>query len=175
MAVDIEEIIIPETVELKHEGNTIRVKGKKGELTRVFDYPSIVIEDKNGKLRIYSTSRRKKDMAMIRTTKAHIMNMIKGVEEGFRYTLKIVYAHFPMNVRVEGNRVSISNFLGEKHPRYAKIVGNTKVTVKGDTITVEGINKEEVGQTSANIEQATRIRDRDVRVFQDGIYLVERG
>ncbi|MCK4247109.1 MAG: 50S ribosomal protein L6 [Methanomicrobia archaeon] len=173
MIVTTEEIMVPEDIELTFEGNTIKVRGKKGELFRVFDYPSIIIKNEDGKLTISSSSDRKKDIAMIRTTKAHIVNMIKGVEEGFQYTLKIVYAHFPMNVKLEGNKVAIQNFLGEKHPRFAKIVGNTKVTIKGDTITVEGINKEEVGQTSANIEQATRIKKRDTRVFQDGIYLVE--
>ncbi|HDN81802.1 MAG TPA: 50S ribosomal protein L6 [Methanomicrobia archaeon] len=173
MVVDIEEITVPESVELKFEENTIKVKGKNGELHRVFDYPNIIIKNEDGKLRISSSSNRRKDVAMIRTTKAHIVNMIKGVEEGFQYTLKIVYAHFPMNVKREGNKVGIYNFLGEKHPRFAKIVGNTNVTIKGDTITVRGINKEEVGQTSANIEQATRIKKRDTRVFQDGIYLVE--
>ena len=151
----------------------IKVKGKNGELHRVFDYPSFIIKNEDGKLRISSSSIRKRDIAMIRTTKAHIVNMIKGVEEGFQYTLKILYAHFPMNVKIEGDKVAIHNFLGEKHPRFAKIFGNTKVTIKGDTITVKGINKEEVGQTSANIEQATRVKKRDTRVFQDGIYLVE--
>jgi large subunit ribosomal protein L6 len=173
MVVKTEELIIPEEVELIHEGDTITVKGEKGELSRIFGYPSITISRSKEKLTISSSSQRKKDLAMIRTTKAHIVNMITGVEEGFQYTLKIVYAHFPMNVKVEGNKVVIHNFLGEKHPRFAKIVGDTKVTIKGETVSVEGINKEDVGQTSANIEQTTRIKKRDTRVFQDGIYLIE--
>lgn len=173
MVVTTEEVIIPEGVELTQDGKIIRVKGEKGELSRVFDYPHIVIDRAKGRLTISSSSPRKRDLAMIRTTKAHITNMIRGVEEGFRYTLKIVYAHFPMNVKREGDRVAINNFLGEKHPRHAKIVGDTTVKIKGDTVTVEGINKEEVGQTSANIEQVTRVKKRDARVFQDGIYLIE--
>ena len=109
---------------------------------------------------------------MIGTTKAHISNMIVGVTEGFTYTMKIVFAHFPMTVIVE--RVVIDNFLGERHPRFSKIVGSAKVSVKGDEVTITGINKEHVGQTMANLEQATKIKGRDPRVFQDGIYLISK-
>lgn len=173
MVVHTEEIIIPEDVEITFEGDIIKTKGKNGTLSRSFTYPHVAIEEKDGTLIISSPSKRKKDKAMVRTTKGHIMNMIIGVEKGFTYTLKIVYAHFPMNVKVEGDAVIINNFFGEKSPRLAKIVGDTAVKVKKDTVTVTGINKEDVGQTSANIEQATKISKRDVRVFQDGIYIVE--
>jgi large subunit ribosomal protein L6 len=88
--------------------------------------------------------------------------------------MKIVFAHFPMTVKVTGDKVNIDNFLGERHPRVAKIVGSAKVNVKGDEVTVTGINKEDVGQTMANLEQATKIKGRDPRVFQDGIYLINK-
>ena len=88
--------------------------------------------------------------------------------------MKIVYAHFPMTVKVKGNIVTIDNFLGERSPRVAKIIGDAKVSVKGEDVTITGINKEEVGQTMANIEQATKIKGRDPRIFQDGIYLVDK-
>jgi large subunit ribosomal protein L6 len=67
----------------------------------------------------------------------------------------------------------IKNFLGEKQPRKAKIVGQTKVEAKGQEMTVSGLSKEEVGQTIANLKSATRIRNRDSRVFQDGFYIIE--
>jgi large subunit ribosomal protein L6 len=89
--------------------------------------------------------------------------------------MKIVYAHFPMTVKVQGKTVTIDNFLGERSPRVAKIIGDdVKVQVKGDDVTITGINKEHVGQTMANIEQATKIKRRDPRIFQDGIYLVDK-
>jgi large subunit ribosomal protein L6 len=50
-----------------------------------------------------------------------------------------------------------------------------KVALGADEVTVAGIDKESVGKTAANIEHATRIRERDPRVFQDGVYIVERG
>ena len=111
---------------------------------------------------------------MIGTICAHINNMMKGVSKGFTYKLKIVYAHFPISVKVEGDKILIENFLGERAPRVAKIVGNTKVFVKGDDVIVQGINIEEVGQTAANIEQATRIKNKDPRKFLDGIYIYEK-
>jgi len=88
-----------------------------------------------------------------------------------------VHAHFPMQVAItkEGDTVSVSNFLGERKPRIAKIVEGAKVELKGGEIVVSGINKEAVGQTAADIEQTTRIKGYDPRVFQDGIYLVEKG
>ncbi|MEM2537643.1 MAG: 50S ribosomal protein L6, partial [Candidatus Bathyarchaeia archaeon] len=104
----------------------------------------------------------------------HINNMITGVRKGFTYKLKIVFSHFPISVKVQGNTVLIENFTGERSPRKAKIIGNVKVKVQGDDVIVQGINLEEVSQTAANIEQATKIRRKDPRVFLDGIYLYER-
>jgi len=111
---------------------------------------------------------------MVGTFWAHIRNLIRGVTEGFEYKLKVVYAHFPIKLRVEGDEVIIENFLGEKHPRKAKIVGRVKVEIRGQEIIVKGIDKEECGQTAANLEQATKIKRLDPRVFQDGIYIVEK-
>jgi large subunit ribosomal protein L6 len=88
--------------------------------------------------------------------------------------MKIVYSHFPMKVSVKAGNIVIENFLGERTPRFAKICGDTKVLVKGSEIILIGINKEDVGQTAANLERATRIRRKDPRVFQDGIYLVAK-
>ena len=73
-----------------------------------------------------------------------------------------------------GSEVQISNFLGEKRPRRAKIVGSTQVEIKGDVLLVNGPDIEAVGQTAANVEQATKIKNYDPRVFQDGIYIVEK-
>ncbi|MEM2816736.1 MAG: 50S ribosomal protein L6, partial [Candidatus Bathyarchaeia archaeon] len=105
---------------------------------------------------------------------AHINNMIIGVRKGFTYKLKIVFSHFPISVKVQGKTVIIENFTGERNPRRAKIIGDVKVKVAGDDILIQGINIEDVSQTAANIEQATKIRKKDPRVFLDGIYVYER-
>ena len=101
--------------------------------------------------------------------------MIIGVTNGFEYKMKIVYSHFPVKTTVKGDMFVIENFLGEKHPRRADILGDTKIKVKGDEVILTGHNKENVGQTAANIEQVTKIKGYDPRVFQDGIYIVQKG
>ncbi|MGN1362681.1 MAG: 50S ribosomal protein L6 [Methanobrevibacter sp.] len=169
-----EEIDIPEGVEVKI-GKGVTVKGPQGEISREFNYPNISIDEEDNKVVLNVNFPKSRDKSMMGTIKAHISNMITGVTDGFTYHMKIVFAHFPMTVKVKGNIVTIDNFVGEKHPRTSKIVGDeTKVTVKGDQVTITGINKEHVGQTMANLEQATKIKGKDPRVFQDGIYLVSK-
>jgi large subunit ribosomal protein L6 len=100
--------------------------------------------------------------------------MIKGVTKGFTYKMKIVFSHFPITVKVKGNLLSIENFTGERNPRKAKIMGATKVMVKGEDIILQGISLEDVSQTAANIQNATKIKVKDPRVFLDGIYVYEK-
>ncbi|HDM60284.1 MAG TPA: 50S ribosomal protein L6 [Archaeoglobus veneficus] len=170
---------IPDGVELCIEGDDVKgylvtVKGPKGENSRLLKFRDVHIAKENNRVRIYTESVKSRQKAMVGTFAAHINNLIKGVTEGFQYKLKVVYSHFPIKVRVEGNEVIIENFLGEKYPRRAKVCGRCSVRVEGNEIIVEGVDKEECGQTAANLEQATRIKDLDVRVFQDGIYIVEK-
>jgi large subunit ribosomal protein L6 len=100
--------------------------------------------------------------------------MCKGTTEGYTYTMKVVYSHFPIQLKVVGNRFEIGNFLGEKNPRYARIIENTEVKINNEQVIITGINKDLVGATAANIERATKVRNRDPRVFQDGIYIVHK-
>ncbi|MBU7043156.1 MAG: 50S ribosomal protein L6 [Theionarchaea archaeon] len=170
------DITIPEGVNVTKENNQLTVSGEKGSITRGFKAPSIALDVSPDMVHISTQSHRKKDRAVLGTIRSRVNNMITGVKEGFEYKLRIYYAHFPMTVAVEKDkkRVKIDNFLGEKFPRFARIVGDTDVQVSGDLITVTGPDKESVGQTSANLEQTTRISKRDLRVFQDGIYLFEK-
>ena len=168
-----EEIPIPEGIEVTIT-DEVAVTGSKGELKRNFKQKAIRILKDDGKIVLEAQFPKKRDKAMLGTIKSHINNMITGLTDGFTYKMKIVYAHFPMTVKVNEGKVIIENFLGERHPRTAKILSDTKVQIKGDEVIVSGVNKEDVGQTMANIEQATKIKGRDPRVFQDGIYLVEK-
>ena len=172
-------IQIPEGVEVEIEGRKVRVRGPKGAIERELWHPGLRIgvdKDKN-EVFIRTESTRKKQKAIAGTFASHINNMITGVREGFFYRLKAVHAHFPIQVAVtkDGRGVSISNFLGERRPRIAKLMDGVKVEIRGSEILVSGVDKEAVGQSAANIEQATRIKGYDPRVFQDGIYLVEKG
>ncbi|MBS7607939.1 50S ribosomal protein L6 [Candidatus Bathyarchaeota archaeon] len=174
-AVEVSKVLqIPDDVEVALEGKRVTVKGALGTLTRDFSYAPISMELQGKTLRIWANWPRKKESALVGTVYAHINNMITGVRKGFTYKLKIVFSHFPISVKVQGDTVLIENFTGERNPRRAKIVGDAKVKVSGDDVIVQGINLEDVSQTAANIEQATKIRRKDPRVFLDGIYLYER-
>ena len=168
-----EEIPVPEGVDVTID-QAVTVKGPKGELSRRFKQGNITLKLDDGLVILETRFPKKKDKAMLGTIKSHITNMIIGLTEGFTYRMKIVYAHFPMTVKTSKGKVTIENFLGERYPRTAKIVGSAQVKIQGDEVIVTGVNKEDVGQTMANLEQATKIKGRDPRVFQDGIYLVAK-
>ncbi|MCD6089799.1 50S ribosomal protein L6 [Candidatus Bathyarchaeota archaeon] len=168
------KVEIPEGVKVNIDGKRVEVVGEKGRLVRDFSNSPVSINIEDDQVVVYTDDTRRKAVAMVGTVCAHIRNMIKGVTKGFTYKLKIVYAHFPISVKVEGDKILIENFLGERAPRVAKIVGNTKVIVKKDDVILQGINIEEVGQTAANIEQATKIKNKDPRKFLDGIYVYEK-
>ena len=169
------EVSIPEGVQAELAGTVLKIKGPKGELTRDFRPPKISIKLENNKLTFSGSELSKQVKAILGTFKAHVENMILGVTNGFTYEMKIVYSHFPMTVKQSGNIIEIHNFLGEKAPRKARIVGDSKVKIEKDKLTIEGINKEDVAQTTANIELATRVKHRDTRIFQDGIYIIKKG
>ena len=170
-----EEIEIPNSVEISLDDKTVNVKGEKGSLSKILSHPKVNINIKNNIVEIScSESPKRKEKALIGTFKAHVQNMIKGVTEGFEYKMKTVYSHFPIKTSVEENEFVIQNFLGERAPRRAKILESVKVETEGDDVTISGIDKEKVGQTAANIERATRVRRRDIRVFQDGVYVVSK-
>jgi len=125
-------------------------------------------------LRIWVVNPRKREASIVNTVATNIKNMIKGVTKGYTYRMKIVFVHFPMTVRVEGRRVAIQNFVGERKPRLADIVGDARVRIEGDDVIIEGIDIEDVAQTAANIQQATKIRRKDLRKFLDGIYVYNK-
>jgi large subunit ribosomal protein L6 len=167
-------IQVPDEVNLTIEGKKINVKGTKGTLTRDFSFAPIAIEGDGKNVRVWARWPRKKEAALVGTIYSHIQNMITGVTKGYQYKLKIVFSHFPISVKLQDKTVLIENFTGERRPRRIKVIGNVKVKIEPEDIIVEGTNLEEVSQTAANIEQSTRVRNKDPRVFLDGIYVYER-
>jgi len=101
--------------------------------------------------------------------------MIKGVEQGFTYKLKVVYAHFPISVKTKGKEIHVENYFGERAPRVSRVVGDTtKVNIVGEDVIVQGPSLEDVSQTAANIEFSTKLKGKDQRVFLDGLYIYSR-
>lgn len=169
-----EKVEVPKGVHITLEGTKLTVKGPNGTLTRDFFHLNAKVVVSGNHVTICCDMPRKRDKAVVGTFAAHIQNMIGGVTHGWEYELKVVYAHFPIKAAMKGDKFIIENFLGEKAARSANILGDVKVAVKGNDVIVTGNDLEHVSQSAANIERATKIKNFDPRVFQDGIYIVEK-
>jgi len=165
---------IPNGVEVTVEGRIVTVKGEKGTLARDFSEAPVLIRLEEKEIKVQANWPRKRETALVGTVCSHIQSMIIGVTKGFTYKLKIVFSHFPISVKVKENQVHIENFTGERSPRRARVMGDAKVSVKGDDIIVQGIKIGDVSQTAANIERATKVKRKDPRIFLDGIFVYER-
>ena len=169
-----EIVEIPSGTSCSIDGNTLTCSKGSISLKRVIAEPSINLKVDGNKITLSSKDASKRALKRIKSYVAHISNLFKGLDEMFVYKLEACNVHFPMTLKVEKDRMAINNFLGEKSPRYADIIHGVLVEVKGVQITVSSHDKEAAGQTAANIERATKVRNRDRRVFQDGIFMTEK-
>ncbi|MCH1410686.1 MAG: 50S ribosomal protein L6 [Candidatus Poseidoniaceae archaeon] len=168
-------IDLPEGVSAAIADGVLTVKGPKGEVSRAFQSSRVQLMQDGAGLLVRIDLARRKEKALAGTWNAHIKNMVKGVTDGFCYTLRCFYSHFPMTMKVEGSEFVVNNYFGERVPRRADILSGVDVRVENKTdVIVSGIDKEAVGQTAANIERCTTVKNRDRRVFQDGIYRVAK-
>ena len=182
------ELQLPDEVSAEVDHLELTVEGPNGSVTRRLWYPdvSVAIESVPASpehggdgetvdtVVIESDAEDAKTMSTIGTFESHVRNMFHGVTEGWEYEMEVFYSHFPMQVSVEGDEVLIENFLGERAPRRTAIRGDTEVEVQEELVRLRGPNIEDVGQTAADIEQLTRVQDKDVRVFQDGVYITSK-
>ncbi len=162
------------TARLDHE--SLVVHGPHGEVRRTVPLGALRVRAAAGTvhLALVAPSERKQARALLNTWERHVGNMVAGVTHGFEARMKVVAAHFPMKVAVKDHSVVIENFLGEKYPRTASILSGVEAKVDGEFLVLTGADIERVGQSAANIERTTKIRDYDPRVFQDGIYIIEK-
>ena len=172
----VETVDVPKGVTFSVVDRRLRAKGPLGAVERPFPSDAIHLATDSGKatLTLRLPSHRKRSQALLKTWAAHLRNLSGSLTVGVEARLKVVAAHFPMKVQVKENHLVIENFLGEKYPRSTDLVPGTSARVEGEFVILSGYDIEQVGQSAANIERASRIRDYDPRVFQDGIYLVER-
>jgi len=169
------EVEAPAGVKVTKEGNVVLVKGKLGTVKKDFTRLPATITVEGNKVRVKPYGTRKKDLAVTHTARSILEGMISGVEKGYTYKLKVIFAHFPISVKVKGREVHVENFFGERSPRVSMIQGDlTKVTVAGEDVLVQGPSLEDVSQTAANIDLSTKIKDKDQRVFLDGLYIFSR-
>jgi large subunit ribosomal protein L6 len=167
-------IQIPDDVTATVDHLDLTVEGPNGSVTRRLWFPDIDVSVEDDAVVVEATADDAKTNSTVGTFESHVENMFHGVTEGWEYEMEVFYSHFPMQVDVEGDEVVIENFLGERAPRRTEIHGDTDVSVSEETITLSGPDVEAVGQTAADIEQLTRVTDKDVRVFQDGVYITNK-
>jgi large subunit ribosomal protein L6 len=163
------------TVTVKPGSNHTTVKGPKGTLARPFRARGVTIKVEGNTVLVRKELPRRKEKAMVGTYASHLQNMIVGVTKGWTYTMKAVHNHFPIKMTLHGQEFHVENFLGERAPRTARLMPGVKVTVKGPDVTLEGTDLAAVSQSAANIENCTKIRNKDIRVFQDGVYITNKG
>lgn len=161
-------IKIPEGVKVELANGTVTATGKAGKTHRAFDVRKVKMEVKGSEIHIAG-----EELVMVNTVRSHLTNLVKGALDGYAIKMQALHSHFPVSFEVKGKEFFIKNFIGEKKPRISGIIGDTKVVVKGTDVHISGPNKDDVGQTVANIRNILRIRNRDSRIFQDGLYIVE--
>ncbi|MBD3310613.1 50S ribosomal protein L6 [Candidatus Woesearchaeota archaeon] len=169
-----EEIEIPEKTKVKLDKGIFTVEGSKGEVSKRLLNPKIKAEIKDNSIILSCEKASKREKTLMGAFKSHLNNLIKGANQGHEYVLKICSGHFPMKVTASKEELVINNFIGEKHPRKLKLKPEVEVKLDNDQITVSSTSKELAGQTAADIEQITRRNDYDRRIFQDGIYIINK-
>jgi large subunit ribosomal protein L6 len=170
-----EVIEVPEGISVLADGNKVMMKKGSDEISKELN-PLINIKAEGGKIILSSDRNRRKEKKLFGATRSHLNNMIIGLTDGFKYTLQVANVHFPMTVSYDKNKneIIVKNFLGEKKDRRIKLVDGVDVKINKDIIEVESKSIEKAGQAAANIEKGTKVRNRDRRIFQDGIFITEK-
>ena len=169
-----EVVAIPKGVTVTLNKRMLGFVGPLGKTFKSFRSIPVDIIIAEGKITLKATGTKKKDYAILHTARSIIRNICEGLVVGYTIKMKIVYAHFPITVKVNGKIISVENFQGERAPRVTHIVGNTKVTPKGEDVVLTGEVWTDITQTAANIELKTKVKNKDHRVFLDGIYVFEK-
>ena len=169
-----DEVVIPEGVTVTKTKDMLSFVGPLGKTYKSFRSIPVDIEIIENKIALKAQGERKRDYAILHTARSIIRNICEGLIEGYTIKMKVVFAHFPITVKVEGKKILIENFQGERAPRETKIVGNTKVVPKGEDVILTGEVWTDITQTAANVELKTKVKNKDHRVFLDGIYVFEK-
>ncbi len=169
-----DEVAIPEGITVTQKRRMLTFKGPLGKAHQSFRSIPVTLEITERKVILKTIERRKRDYAILHAARSLVRNLCEGLLDGYTIKMKVVFAHFPITVKVEGRKVLIENFQGERAPRTASIIGNTKVIPNGEDVLLTGEVWTDITQTAANIELKTKVKNKDHRVFLDGIYVYEK-
>ena len=169
-----DEVVIPEGITVTQKKHMLTFVGPLGKTHKSFRTIPVNIEIVENKLLLKTIEFKKRDYAILHTARSIIRNICEGLIEGYTIKMKVVFAHFPITVKVNNKNVIIENFQGERAPRITHIVGNTKVVPKGEDVILTGEVWTDITQTAANIELKTKVKNKDHRVFLDGIYAYDK-
>ncbi|MGI0061470.1 MAG: 50S ribosomal protein L6 [Nitrosotalea sp.] len=174
--VEIHEIAIPipDAVKVSINNKILHVQGPLGKTRKTFKKIPVDVQVEGKNVMLKSIGIRKRDYAIFKTSESIINTLIKGVQTGYTFKMKIVYAHFPITVKVKDGNIHVENFQGERAARVSKIFGDTKVVPKGDDVIITGPVLTDVSQTAGSLQQNTKVKNKDHRVFLDGLYLFEK-
>lgn len=169
-----DEVVIPEGVTVTQKKHMLTFEGPLGKTHQSFRSIPVILEVSEGRVLLKTIEQRKRDYAILHAARSLIRNICEGLVKGYTIKMKVVFAHFPITVKVDKRRILIENFQGERAPRITTIVGNTKVVPKGEDVILTGEVWTDITQTAANIELKTKVKNKDHRVFLDGIYVYEK-
>ena len=141
-------IVLPKGVTVTlQDGNIVTVKGPKGELTRTVP-PSMLLSQENGQVVVARPSEETVHKSLHGLTRTLIANMVEGVTKGFSKQLELVGVGYKAEVRAYGLQLALgySHAIEYKAPKGVKLTATTPTAV-----TIEGADKEAVGQVAAEI------------------------
>lgn len=173
---------IPEGVEVSCRARKMWVTGPRGKLFRNFKHALVTIKIVKGKTAVLVEKRfdKKKRCAVVKTIAGHIANLFVGVTKGYRYKMKLIYAHFPINATVleEGKSLQVLNYIGQKKRRRIRVQPGCKIEEPAgtkDELWIEGNDIDAVSTSASQIWMKCRVTDKDIRKFLDGIYVYAKG
>merc|ERR1712158_323454 len=175
-----QQVNVPEGIKCSVKARTVTVTGPRGTLTKSFRHLKVEMKSTGPmSILVEKWMGSSKDKAAVRTVCSHISNMSKGVTLGFRYKLRVAYAHFPINCTVVdgGAQLEVRNFLGEKFLRKVPMSPGVSVEIskaQKDELYVNGNDIESVSKSAARIQQSTTVKNKDIRKFLDGLYVSEK-
>ncbi|KAK3362909.1 ribosomal protein L6, alpha-beta domain-containing protein [Lasiosphaeria hispida] len=180
-----ETLEVPENVKISIKARLVTVEGPRGKLSKDLSHVAVnfsLLGPNVVGIAIHHGNR--KNVATLRTVRTLINNLIIGVTKGFKYKMRYVYAHFPINVNLDKNaetgnwEVEIRNFIGEKIVRTVVMRPGVDVEIskaQKDELVLFGNSLEAVSQSAADIQQICKVRNKDIRKFLDGLYVSEKG